>query len=200
MVDLRIADPSDADGLLDIYAPHVRERFCTFETEVPSLKEMAQRVETYTRARPWLVCTVNKRIASYAYASIHRERAAYQWCCESSVYTHPDFQGIGMGLQIYKALFSILKIQGYKNVYAGITLPNEASVHLHEKCGFTHFATYEKIGYKLGEWKDVGWWKLQLNAYDRKPTPPLKFSDMGLQHFEGVLSKAADHILKKLVN
>lgn len=199
MVEVRIAAPSDARGILDIYSPYVRERFCTFETEVPSLEEMAGRIENCTRTRPWLVCTVDSAVASYAYASGHRERAAYQWCCESSVYTHTDFQGRGMGRQLYKVLFSVLKMQGYKNVYAGITLPNEASIKLHEKCGFTHVATYDNIGYKLGEWKDVGWWKLQLNAYERNPAPPLKLSEMNLQPLEGILSKAANHILEKLV-
>jgi L-amino acid N-acyltransferase YncA len=138
-------------------------------------------------------------IASYAYASEHRARTAYQWCCESSVYTHNDFQGKGITHQLYKTLFAMLKMQGYRNVYAGITLPNEASIKLHEKCGFTHFATYENIGYKLGEWKDVGWWKLRLNEYDPEPSPPLKFSEMDLQQFEETVSKAANHILQKLV-
>jgi phosphinothricin acetyltransferase len=199
MVEVRVAAPSDAQGILDIYVPHIRESFCTFETEVPYVEQLKERIEKNIETRPWLVCTVNNAVASYAYASAHRERAAYQWCCESSVYTHNYFQGKGIGLQLYKALFTILKIQGYRNVYAGITLPNEYSVKLHEKCGFTHFATYENIGYKLGEWKNVGWWKLQLNKYDPKPSPPLKFSEMDLQQFEVILSKATNHILKKLV-
>ena len=199
MIAVRMATPADAQGMLDIYAPHVREGFCTFETDVPSREQFRQRIEKCIQTKPWLVCTVNKTIASYAYASVHRERAAYQWCCESSIYTNDNFGGRGIGQQLYKALFKILKMQGYRNVYAGITLPNEVSIRLHEKCGFTHFATYENIGYKLGEWKNVGWWKLQLNKYDRKPSPPLKLSEMDLLPFEEVLSGAANHILQKLV-
>lgn len=199
MVEVRMATPSDAGGMLDIYAPHVRGGFCTFESEVPSIGQFRERIAKYTQTKPWLVCTVNNVIAAYAYASLHRERAAYQWCCESSIYTNADFQGRGIGRQLYKALFKILKVQGYRNVYAGITLPNEASVKLHENCGFVHFATYENIGYKLGQWKNVGWWKLQLNTYDRKPSPPLKLSEMDLLPFEEVLSGAANHILQKLV-
>lgn len=199
MVEVKIAAPPDAQGMLDIYAPHIRESFCTFEAEVPAVEQFGERVRNYTQTRPWLVCTVNTITACYAYASAHRERAAYQWCCESSVYTHNDFQGRGIGLQLYKALFAILKIQGYRNVYAGITLPNEASIRLHEKCGFEYFARYENIGYKLGEWKDVGWWKLRLNHYDREPSPPLKFSEMDRQPIGEILSKAANHILQKLV-
>jgi L-amino acid N-acyltransferase YncA len=199
MVELRVAVPSDARGILEIYAPHVQGSFCTFETEIPSIEEISQKIEKYTQSKPWLVCTINNVIASYAYASEHRARTAYQWCCESSVYTHNDFQGKGITHQLYKTLFAMLKMQGYRNVYAGITLPNEASIKLHEKCGFTHFATYENIGYKLGEWKDVGWWKLRLNEYDPEPSPPLKFSEMDLQQFEETVSKAANHILQKLV-
>jgi L-amino acid N-acyltransferase YncA len=199
MVEVRMAAPSDAQGILDIYASHIRESFCTFESEVPSLEQFRQRIEKTIQTKPWVVCTINNVIAGYAYASVHRERAAYQWCCESSIYTNNDFKGRGIGRQLYKVLFAILKKQGYRNVYAGITLPNEASIKLHEKCGFTHFATYENIGYKLGEWKNVGWWKLRLNNYDPEPSPPLQFSEMDLSGFEDVLSDAANHILQKLV-
>ena len=199
MVEVRMAAPSDAQGILDIYAPYVRESFCTFETEVPSHEQMVEKIENYSQTRPWLVCTVNNTLASYVYASGHRDRAAYQWCCESSVYTHDDFQGKGIALQLYKALFAILEMQGYRNVYAAITLPNEASIKLHEKCGFTHFATFENIGYKLGEWKDVGWWKLRLNEYDAKPSPPLKVSEMSAHQFKAIVSETAALILQKLV-
>jgi L-amino acid N-acyltransferase YncA len=199
MVEVRMAAPSDAQGILDIYAPHIRESFCTFESEVPSLEQFSHRIEKTIQTKPWIVCTVNNVIACYAYASIHRERVAYQWCCESSIYTSNDFKGRGIGRRLYKALFAILKKQGYRNVYAGITLPNEPSIKLHEKCGFAHFATYENIGYKLGEWKNVGWWNLRLNKYDPEPSPPLKFSEMDLLQFEAMLSDAANHILQKLV-
>jgi phosphinothricin acetyltransferase len=198
MVEIRLATPSDAQGILTIYAPHIQKSFCTFENEVPSLEQFSERINKFVQPRPWLVCIINDVVAGYAYASAHRERVAYQWCCESSVYTHEDFQGKGIGRQLYKALFGILGAQGYRNVYAGITLPNEASIRLHEHCGFTHFATYTNVGYKLGQWKSVGWWQLQLNKYNPKPTPPIPFSEMDGYQYETLLSTAAHHILKKL--
>jgi phosphinothricin acetyltransferase len=99
---------------------------------------------------------------------------------------------------LYKVLFELLKGQGYRNVYAGITLPNEASIRLHEHCRFTHFATYTNVGYKLGQWKSVGWWQLQLNKHNAKPSPPVSFSEMDGRQYETLLSTAAHHILKKL--
>jgi len=199
MVQVRVAKASDAQQILEIYSPYVKGSACTFETEVPSENEFKARILKNIQVRPWLVCTVADSIICYVYASGHRERAAYQWCCESSVYTHNDFQGMGIGRELYKVLFQILKMQGYRNIYAGITLPNDASIRLHEKCGFMHFATYENIGYKLGEWKNVGWWRLSVNHYDRKPTPPLAFVEMQPTQFEELFNTAAAHISKKLV-
>jgi phosphinothricin acetyltransferase len=110
----------------------------------------------------------------------------------------PRFSKYGFGYQLYKILFQILKVHGYRNVYTGITLPNEASIKLHEKCGFTHFATYENVGYRLGEWKSVGWWKLQLRNYNLKPSPPSQFSELDLSRFKNLFSAAAHHISQKL--
>jgi phosphinothricin acetyltransferase len=199
MVQVRVAKISDAVQMLDIYTPYILDSAFTFETEVPTEADFQQRIMKNLETRPWLVCTVDENIICYVYASAHRERAAYQWCCESSVYTRKDFQGIGIGHTLYKLLFQILKMQGYRNIYAGITLPNVPSIKLHEKLGFTHFATYENIGYKLGEWKNVGWWKLSVNHYDRKPSPPLAFAKMPSSQYEELFKTAANHISKKLV-
>src|SRR6476659_6359486 len=199
MVQVRVANASDARQILEIYTPYILDTAFTFETEVPSEADFKEKIQKNLQARPWLVCTLDGSVICYVYASGHRERAAYQWCCESSVYTKKDFQGMGIGRELYKVLFQILKMQGYRNIYAGITLPNEPSIKLHEKCGFTHFATYDNIGYKLGEWKNVGWWKLSVNHYDRKPSPPLSFGEMQPTQFEELFKTAADHISKKLV-
>ncbi|MBC7874580.1 MAG: N-acetyltransferase [Ferruginibacter sp.] len=172
---LRLATPPDAKGILDIYAPYISNTSFTFETEVPSLEEFAERIKTYLINWPWLVCEIEGRIAGYAYATRHRERVAYQWCVESSVYIHDDFQKAGIAKALYGALFEILKKQGFNNVYAVINLPNEKSVVFHENCGFEYFATYENVGYKLGKWKNVGWWQLQLNEYGDEPAAPVKF-------------------------
>jgi L-amino acid N-acyltransferase YncA len=178
MTVLRLATPADAQGILNIYAPYIEETSFTFETEVPSREEFANRINTYLINWPWLVCEVDGVIAGYAYAGRHRERTAYQWCVESSIYIHDDFQKAGIGKLLYTALFEILKIQGFRTVYAVINLPNEKSVTFHERFGFNYFATYENVGYKLGKWKNVGWWKLSLNEYGDEPDAPVKFFEL----------------------
>jgi phosphinothricin acetyltransferase len=162
------------------------------------MEEMQSRIETILQKYPWIVCEVNGTIAGYVYASKHRDREAYQWSCECSIYMHKDFMEKGIGKELYKLLFQILKLQGFRNVYAGITLPNKGSIAIHEKCGFKHFATYENIGYKFGAWHSVGWWKLQINDYDLQPPPPLKFSELNSQTLHDRFSRTAQIIQSKL--
>jgi L-amino acid N-acyltransferase YncA len=178
MAVLRLATPADAEGILHIYAPYIEDTSFTFETEVPSTKDFADRIKNYLINWPWLVCEIDGVIAGYAYATRHRERTAYQWCVESSIYIHDDFQRAGIARALYSALFEILTRQGFRNVYAVINLPNDKSVRFHESCGFAYFATYEKVGYKLGKWKNVGWWQLSINEYGDEPAAPIKFSDL----------------------
>src|ERR1700712_1758493 len=141
MIALRPATTRDAASLRAIYAPFIETTAITFENEVPSIEEIAARIEKGSRNYPWLVCTDKERVAGYVYGSLYREREAYQWTSECSIYIHPDYHGKGLAMEMYSILFQIMKMQGFKTVYAGITLPNEASVRLHEKCGFEHFAT-----------------------------------------------------------
>ncbi len=196
MTALRLATPADAKDILNIYAPYIKNTSFTFETEVPSVEEFAERIKTYLLNWPWLVWEIDGVIAGYAYATRHRERTAYQWCTESSVYIHNDFQRAGIAKALYTSLFEILKKQGFRNVYAVINLPNDKSVMLHEKLGFTHFATYEKVGYKLGKWKNVGWWRLIINEFDDEPVAPIHFSELG-KEFLPELFKNAKDLFKK---
>jgi L-amino acid N-acyltransferase YncA len=175
---IRLATPKDAAGILAIYTPYIETTSFTFETEVPSIEEFAERIRTYLLNWPWLVFETDGVIAGYAYATRHRERTAYQWCVESSIYIHDDFQRAGIARALYTTLFEILKIQGFRTVYAVINLPNDKSVKLHESIGFNYFATYEKVGYKLGKWKNVGWWKLSVNEYTDEPAAPVKFAEL----------------------
>ncbi|MEO5947980.1 MAG: N-acetyltransferase family protein [Chitinophagaceae bacterium] len=176
MPSIRLAKPADSKSILDIYAPYIQNTSLTFEIEVPSIQSFAKRIETYMHNWPWLVCEVNGVVTGYAYASRYRERTAYQWSVECSVYIHDDFQKAGIGNALYMALFEILKRQSYNNVYAVINLPNDKSVVFHEKCGFKYFATFEKVGYKLGQWKNVGWWRLIVNDFIDDPPAPIPFS------------------------
>lgn len=176
MTTIRLAQPTDAAGILAIYAPFIANTSITFETEIPTEIEFANRIDSYLANWPWLVCEADGQIAGYAYASRYRERVAYQWSVECSVYIHDDFQQRGIARALYTGLFSILKKQGYRNVYAVINLPNERSVAFHESMGFNRFATYEKVGYKLGQWKNVGWWRLIINEFVHEPAPVVSFS------------------------
>jgi L-amino acid N-acyltransferase YncA len=187
---IRLATPKDAAGILGIYAPYIQNTSFTFETEVPSIDEFAERIKSYLINWPWLVCEIDGKVAGYAYATKYRERTAYQWCVESSIYIHDDFQKAGIGKALYTALFDILTQQGFNTVYAVINLPNEKSVAFHERLGFHYFATYEKVGYKLGKWKNVGWWQLSINEYGNEPAPPVKFADINKGLLSGIFAKA----------
>lgn len=198
MIEVRLATKNDAKQILDIYAPSILVAAISFETEVPSLEEMEKRIETCLQKFPWIVCVVENRIAGYAYASKHRDREAYQWSCECSVYVHNDFKGKGIGKKLYQLLFQILRLQEFRNVYAGITLPNEASVHLHEKCGFKHFADYDHVGYKFGKWHTVGWWKLLINDHDPDPPPPIKLTDLNTDVLNDLFQRTAQSFQTKL--
>jgi L-amino acid N-acyltransferase YncA len=198
MIEIRLATIHDAPAIREIYSPNILKAAISFETEVPSIEEIENRVETILQKYPWIVCEVDGKIAGYVYASKHRDREAYQWSCECSIYMHNDFKGKGIGKELYQLLFEILKLQGFGNVYAGITLPNNGSVSIHESCGFKHLATYENIGYKFGNWHSVGWWKLQINDYDLQPPPPLKLSELNSEMLYERFNRTAQNIESKL--
>ena len=175
---IRLATAADAEAILAIYAPYISNTSITFETEVPAVSSFAGRIETYLQSWPWLVYEMDGIVAGYAYATRHRERTAYQWSVECSVYMHDNYLRKGIARQLYEKLFRLLKMQGFTTVYAVINLPNDRSVAFHESIGFTYFATYEKVGYKLGKWKNVGWWQLRLNEFPDEPAPPVMLAKM----------------------
>jgi phosphinothricin acetyltransferase len=169
---LRLAEPGDAAGILAIYEPIVRETATSFELEPPSVEEMRRRIASTLERRPWLVCEAEGAVAGYAYAAAHRERTAYQWSTETSVYVHPDHRRRGIACGLYTALLAALRAQGFANALAGITLPNPASVGFHEACGFRRVGVYHAVGHKLGAWHDVAWLELWLRADRGEPVAP----------------------------
>lgn len=177
-VKIRLAEPGDAREMLGIYAPFIENTSVTFETIVPSADDFGERINRYMEKAPWLVLVADNELAGYAYASLYRERTAYQWSMECSVYIKEGWQQKGVANVLYDTLFSILQRQGFRNVYAVINLPNERSVAFHERMGFVWFATYEQVGYKLGQWKNVGWWRKILNPFSEAPDPPVMFRDL----------------------
>jgi phosphinothricin acetyltransferase len=172
---IRVARPEDAEAILAIYAPIVRETAISFEVEPPTRVEMQQRIATTLRQFPWLVCDRQGEVLGYVYTSPHRARAAYQWSVDVSVYIHAKARRTGMGRALYHALFALLSLQGFYQGFAGITLPNPASVGLHEALGFQPVGVYQAVGYKLGIWHDVGWWQRALQPRPSLPTPPTAF-------------------------
>ena len=178
---IRLAGDKDAAAIAAIYAPFVEADATSFETEPPAAAEMRRRITDTTVAYPWLVCDCDGAVGGYAYATRHRVRAAYQWCVETSVYVHPDFQRSGVARGLYTSLLAILAAQGFVNAYAGITLPNARSVALHEALGFLPLAVYRGIGFKMGQWHDVGWWHLLVQAHPASPEPPKPLADVRRQ-------------------
>lgn len=175
---IRIARGEDAREIQAIYAPYVRDTAVSFELEPPDAAEIARRIAATLPAFPWLAWEEGGRVAGYAYASRHRERLAYQWSVDVSAYVHRDFHRRGIGAALYRELLAILRRQGFLNAYGGITLPNAASVALHESVGFQPLCVYRGVGFKMGAWHDVGWWHLRLAELPANPPVPRAFAQL----------------------
>jgi len=172
---LRHADPDrDAAACAAIYAPHVRAGTASFEEEPPSAGDMAGRIAAISRTHPWLVAERDGVITGYAYASAHHDRPAYRWAADVAVYVDSGRRRGGVGRELYEGLLPLLARQRLHIACAGVTLPNDASVALHEAVGFEPVGIYRSIGFKGGAWHDVGWWQARLRpAGDAPPEEPL---------------------------
>lgn len=174
---IRTATPDDAAALAAIYAPIVTDTVISFELQAPDAAEIRRRIEATLPLLPWLVGEdAQGTVCGYVYASRFRERAAYQWAVEVTAYVRADCRGSGVGRRLYTRLFELLSALGYSQAVAGITLPNAPSVGLHEAMGFTAVARFEKVGYKLGRWHDVGYWQKALQPSQLEPPPPRAFA------------------------
>jgi L-amino acid N-acyltransferase YncA len=174
-VEYRIARADDAPAIARIYAPYVRDTIITFEIDAPDPVEIGERIQRIGAQYPWLAAVSRGELVGYAYACENRSRLAYRWSVDAAVYLHPSAQRRGIGRGLYECLFALLRSQGYVNAFAGITLPNEASVGLHEALGFTLIGVYRDVGYKMDAWRDVGWWQLVLRDPPRVPAEPIAF-------------------------
>ena len=174
---IRLADPArDAAAVSAIYRPAVIGSLASFEEVAPDATEMATRIATTLERAPWLVAEEAGVVSGYAYAGSHRERAGYRWAVNISVYVAEAFHGRGIGRGLYDELLTILRRQGFVNVYAGITLPNPASVALHEAIGMHRVGVYERVGFKAGAWHDVAWYQLRLAEPAGAPHEPIPLS------------------------
>lgn len=156
---------ADAPGMLRIYRHHVESTVVSFEEQVPSLDEYAARVRKYLEVWAGFVAEADGRVAGYAYGSSHRERAAYRWSVETTVYVAPGNHRMGIGRRLYDALLPALAAEGYCNAYAGVTLPNDPSTALHQAVGFRPIGCFPRVGHKFGQWHDVAWFHRMLREH-----------------------------------
>ena len=175
---IRIATASDAETVAAIYAPIVRDTTISFEVDAPTPDEMAHRIIATLPIYPWLVAERDGQVIGYAYASRHRDRAAYRWSVDVSAYVDERARRRGVGRALYEKLIAILKRQGFHAAFAGIALPNAPSVGLHEAVGFQRVGIYKDVGFKHGQWRDVGWWRLALSEDTGAPAEPTAFADI----------------------
>ena len=180
LVIVRLVDPDrDATAVAAIYRPSVEGGLASFEERPPDPAEMAHRMQRTLARTPWLVAEDDGgTVVGYAYAGTHHERPGYRWAVNISVYVADAAQGQGLGRRLYEELLAILQRQGFVNVYAGITLPNPASVALHEAIGMRRIGVYERVGFKLGAWHDVAWYGLRLTEPHGVPAEPIPLPDL----------------------
>jgi L-amino acid N-acyltransferase YncA len=166
---IRLAGEGDAASIAAIYRPYV----------APSAAEMARRIQGEKPGyHPWLVAEEDGNLLGYAASSPFRARPAYRWTVETGIYLAAEACGRGIGRALLTKLSGLLERQGYVAAIGAIALPNEASVALHEKLGFFHTGTYRQVGFKFGEWLDVGLWQKALAQRGAVPIEPRAFDGL----------------------
>ena len=185
MIVIRAARPDDAGEIAAIYAPHVASGIASFETDAPDARAMRHRMGAGDGLYPWLVAVDGESDAllGYAYATRFRERAAYRHAVETTIYLGGGGQGQGVGRLLYSALVDTLTAQDFTQAIASISLPNEASVALHEAVGFRRAGVYREVGFKQGRWIDVGLWQRELAEAELPPREPRRFADVGVVRY-----------------
>ncbi len=192
---LRAANENDAADMLVIYAPYVLQTTVSSEYTPPTLDEFKERMRSFQEKLPWLLCEIEGEIVGYGYASPHRTRAAYQWSVETSIYVAEGWHRHGIANAIYSALSELLTIQGYYNIYVGITSPNERSMKFHKAMGFIISGAYQESMYKFGQWRDVLWMGKSLRPHEDEPQPTVPFPEIADTPVTSrVLRQAVQHI------
>ncbi len=188
-MELRFAaGDDDVGGIHEIYAPVVEHTAISFETAVPTHEELARRLAETVPQYPWLVAAEDGKVLGYAYGHQFAARAAYAWSVETSIYVRESARAQGVGRALYSALLRLLAVQGFQQAFAGITLPNAASVGLHEGVGFRRIGTYHDVGFKFDAWHDVGWWQRGLANDPNAPPAPISLDDLDPALVEHTLS------------
>lgn len=182
MIAIRAARPADAAAIADIYAPYVATGTISFELEPPDTRTMARRMAASDGLYPWIVATQDEEggVLGYAYATRFRDRPAYDYVVETSIYMSGAVQGQGTGRLLYEALIDTVRHQGFTQAIGVVALPNPGSIALHEAVGFRRAGVYREVGYKQGRWIDVGIWQCELNESRVPPVQPRRFADVGV--------------------
>jgi phosphinothricin acetyltransferase len=162
----------DATACAAVYAPYVAEGVASFEEQPPDAAEFERRIDRISATHPWLVAEEDGKVVGFAYASPHRERRAYRWSTDVTVYVDSAHHRRGIGRLLYEKLFELLRRQGFHMACAGVTLPNDASIGLHRALGFEQVGIYRRIGYKFGAWRDVAWLQAELQEPQVPPAEP----------------------------
>ena len=196
-VHFRRATEEDVVSILAIYAPYVTDSAITFEYDVPSEEEFRQRIRTISAEYPYFVCESDGQIIGYAYAHRHMERAAYQWNAEISIYIRQGFTGKGLGKTMCQALIDLLRLQGIRNVFSCVTIPNERSAHLHHSMEFSTEGIFQNAGYKCGKWQSIAWFRKNIAPYTNEPAPFLPISRIDRQLIDSILEKNAASLLPR---
>jgi phosphinothricin acetyltransferase len=168
---VRAAGADDAHACASIYAPYVTDTAITFEIEPPSAEQMGERIASALRSHAWLVLEQHERVVGYAHGGPFKDRPAYRWSCEVSVYVELGRRRTGAGRSLYEALLARLAQRGFRVAVAGMTLPNEASEGMHRAMGFEPVGTFRRIGFKHGRWHDVAWVQRALGGEDPPAEP-----------------------------
>lgn len=190
MLTLRVATPEDGTVLSEIYAHYVNTSAISYEYIAPDAAEFSARIAHKLEKYPYIVAELDGTPVGYAYASEFRERAAYAWCVELSVYVRDGVTGQGVGTALYTALLQLLRLQGVVTAYSAITPPNDASIALHEKMGFTQVGRFHGSGFKLGQWWELVWYEKLLNSLDSAPAPVIPFPTLDAPAVDGILRQS----------
>ncbi len=194
-INIRIANENDYVSILEIYEPYINETTITFEYNVPSLSDFSKRLANIQKTFPLLVCEIDHIVVGYAYISRFREREAYDWSMESSIYINPVYQRKNIGKALYYALIELSKLLGYCNIYGVVTMPNIKSEKLHDLFGFATIGVTHNVGFKFGKWLDVKWYELNIKEYNNQPEKPKTINEIAhTSEFNSILDKAENMI------
>jgi len=185
---IRAATAADGAAVAAIYAPYVLETAITFETVPPDAAEMSERIVQTTKTHPWLIAQIESQVAGFAYASKHSLRPGYRFTFDLTVYVGRHFHGRRVGRALYEVLLNTARAQGFRSAFAEIVLPHAASVRLHEEMGFREIGVHKDIGFKLGRWHDIGYWRLGLSEAAPPFEDPIPFDAFArLPAFQGLI-------------